>query len=417
MIIEVIEDYTLHLLISVLLFCVPLRHKKPFIGRLVISTIAYVLFGAGIIFYIIRVAAGGIINTFLGYCSILTVLVVAYIYTIVICDVGVWDSLVVVANAYATQNFIYDVTKLIDIQDNQVIKIVLVIIIQIVCYFLFYNLIAKKISDDGRYDSRPAEAIAYFAVVLSVALILSSITARYEEMTDIGYAFFVMRIYGAACCLFILVWNMFMRRRFTVQRQLDNQMLLWEQQKKQLNFSRGSIELINSKLHDLKHQLENAENSDDPEVIRKSIHNAKELITLYNSTQQTGNPILDTILTEMSMRCEKERVNWSCIADGKSFDAMESTDLYSIVHGLLEIAIDLSVAVEAKERRVLSVTTFVKNQLTIFQCESYYQGTVDKEKELSYIENIIEKYNGSLSVDTSNNIFMCTLVIPFEQKM
>ena len=74
-------------------------------------------------------------------------------------------------------------------------------------------------------------------------------------------------------------------------------------------------------------------------------------------------------------------------------------------------------AVEAKERRVLSVTTFVKNQLTIFQCESYYQGTVDKEKELSYIENIIEKYNGSLSVDTSNNIFMCTLVIPFEQKM
>ena len=153
---------------------------------------------------------------------------------------------------------------------------------------MFYYFISKRASDDGKYDAPWIEAILYLGVVLSITLILSSITANYESTLDMGQAFKLVRFYGDVCCLFILIWNTTMRRRYSVQRKLDNQTMLWEQQNK---------------------------------------------------------------------------------------------------------------------------------QLTIFQCESYYETLISQKEELQYIQSIIEKYDGSLSIDTSTNIFMCTVIIPFNQKM
>lgn len=413
---NLIEEFVFHLLIAGIIFIIPLMHRSRFFLRFIILTVLYSICSIVIDYFVVD-TFDGISNRIYGYSFIAIVLVMLFIYIILLCDIGFWDALVVLANAYATQNFIYDLSKIIDINENEPWKIILVIMLHVGIYVACYLLISKKASDDGKYNASWIEAILYFAVVLSITLILSSITANYESTLDMGEAFKLMRFYGAACCLFILIWNTTMRRRYSVQRKLDNQTMLWEQQNKQLNFSRGSIELINTKLHDLKHQLENAENSDNPEVIRQSLHNARELITLYNSTQQTGNAVLDTILTEMSMRCEKDRINWSCIADGKGFENIEPTDLYSIVHGLLDNAISLSEKVTVSEKRVLSVTTFVKKQLTIFQCESYYETLINQKEQLQYIQSIIEKYDGSLSIDTSNNIFMSTVIIPFNQKM
>lgn len=416
MIVDLIEEFIFHLLISGIIFIIPLIHRSRFILRFIVATTLYFIFSIAIDYIVVEIF-DGVSNRIYGYSFIALVLVMLFVYIILLCNISFWDALVVLANAYATQNLIYDLSKIIDAKENQPLKITFTIILQLGIYIIFYFLISKRASDGGKYDAPWTEAVLYFAVVVSVTLILSSITAYYETPLEMAQAFKIMRFYGAACCFFILIWNTTMQRRYSVQRKLDNQTMLWEQQNKQLNFSRGSIELINTKLHDLKHQLEKAENTDDPEIVRTSIHNAKELITLYNSTQNTGNAILDTILTEISMRCERNRINWSCIADGKGFESLENTDLYSIIHGLLDIAISLSEKVATSERRVLSVTTFVKKRLTIFQCESYYETLIDQKDELQYIQNIIEKYDGSLSVDTSNNIFMCTVVVPNNQKM
>lgn len=44
----------------------------------------------------------------------------------------------------------------------------------------------------------------------------------------------------------------------------------------------------------------------------------QKALTIYDSMFQTGNQILDTILTEKKLYCEYNKINMTCIAEGKT---------------------------------------------------------------------------------------------------
>lgn len=41
---------------------------------------------------------------------------------------------------------------------------------------------------------------------------------------------------------------------------------------------------------------------------------------IYDSIIKTGNPVLDTVLTEKSLICEANQINMICMADGEKMD-------------------------------------------------------------------------------------------------
>lgn len=79
------------------------------------------------------------------------------------------------------------------------------------------------------------------------------------------------------------------------------------------------MELINIKCHDLKHWFQRLQGLSGS-AYEKEAKEIQKALTIYDSMFQTGNQILDTILTEKKLYCEYNKINMTCIAEGEKLD-------------------------------------------------------------------------------------------------
>ena len=102
------------------------------------------------------------------------------------------------------------------------------------------------------------------------------------------------------CVLVLSVGFSFGRIHMLNQEKEIIEQLLYER-KRQYELSKENIDVINSKCHDLKHQI-------------------KEAIEIYDSVLNMGNEVVDTILSGKSLNCEKRNIRLSCICDASHLD-------------------------------------------------------------------------------------------------
>ena len=93
----------------------------------------------------------------------------------------------------------------------------------------------------------------------------------------------------------------------SVQNVLQNQYVQYKQ-------SRESIDLINYKYHDLKHQIAVLRSETDPEKRNEFLNHMEDEIRQYEAQNKTGNKVLDTVLTSKSLYCAKHGITFTCVA-------------------------------------------------------------------------------------------------------
>lgn len=191
--------------------------------------------------------------------------------------------------------------------------------------------------------------------------------------------------------------------------------------------SEESVELINRKYHDLKHQIA---------VLRSEVTSGKNLkyldrveqeIRAYEAENKTGNRVLDTILTSKSLHCQQNGIQLTCVADGALLDFMDVMDLSALFGNALDNAIEgVSLLPDTSQRLIhLSVARqkgFVSIRLEnrckeSLQVEKGLPRTTKREKGLhgyglKSIQATVEKYGGSVTVHTANGWFELRILIP-----
>ena len=205
-----------------------------------------------------------------------------------------------------------------------------------------------------------------------------------------------------------------------VQNVLQNQYVQYKQ-------SRESIELINYKYHDLKHQIAFLRSENDPEKRNEFLNRMEDEIKQYEAQNKTGNKVLDTVLTAKSMYCAKHGITFTCVADGTLLDFMDTMDICSIFGNALDNAIECEKKIEDKEKRLIHVTVSKQKKFLILRFENYYEEklqykegkliTTKKEKGfhgygIKSIRYTVNKYDGAVSIDTDNNWFDMKILIP-----
>ena len=98
--------------------------------------------------------------------------------------------------------------------------------------------------------------------------------------------------------------------------------------------------LINHKCHDLKHQISAMRAITSPEEREKYLREVEDSVQIYDAIVQTGNEVLDTVLTEKSLFCAANNIKINCIVDGRQMDIFEPVDLYTIFGNALDNAIE-----------------------------------------------------------------------------
>jgi len=202
----------------------------------------------------------------------------------------------------------------------------------------------------------------------------------------------------------------------------------WEEDRKQYQMQRENVDMINVKIHDLKHAISDLRN--EGTLTDGMLTRLEESADIYQSVVQTGNEVLDVILSSCSLRCQKAKIQLTCMADGKELSFMDSVDLYSLFGNLLDNAFEYESSIPDPAKRFISLTVRRKGGILSIHEENHYEGnqtlspmlkTTKKDKEshgfgTKSMRSIAEKYKGTITFLIADHMFQVDCQIPVLEK-
>lgn len=214
-------------------------------------------------------------------------------------------------------------------------------------------------------------------------------------------------------------------------RELDAIQNILQNQYAQYRQSRESIEVINHKYHDLKHQI--AVLRAEPDAQRRSdyLDGMEEEIRDYEAQNKTGNSVLDTVLTGKSLYCARHGVELTCVADGARLGFMDVMDLCTIFGNILDNAIECELRVEEREKRLIHLAVYAKKDFLVIRCENYCPEAlefqdglpVSTKPEGAYhgygiksVRRAAGKYGGAVTVHNGEEWFEIKVVVPLKNE-
>ena len=272
--------------------------------------------------------------------------------------------------------------------------------------FILYKMLHMHLPKDGKMGISFKEYASGFLI------------ANIRTLVDLG-GIAILYAHLIQCC------ELRVRKELeAVQNVLQNQYVQYKQ-------SRESIELINYKYHDLKHQIAVLRSEEDPKKREEFLNRMEDGIRQYEAQNKTGNKVLDTVLTTKSLYCTKHGITFTCVADGTLLDFMDVMDICSIFGNALDNAIECELKIPDKEKRLIHVTVSKQKMFLILRFENYCEETLQyqegalvttkKEKEfhgygLKSIQYTANKYEGAVSMNVEDNWFELKVLIPMGQK-
>ena len=296
-------------------------------------------------------------------------------------------------------------------------------------FFLLWKLLQQHLPKDGKlnisfkeYFSAAVIVIAVFAVS-NLSFVSNADTFANGYALEIGQIRTIVDLGGIA----VLYAHLIQCGELRVRRELEAVQNVLQNQYVQYKQSRESIDLINYKYHDLKHQIAVLRSETDPEKRNEFLNHMEDEIRQYEAQNKTGNKVLDTVLTSKSLYCAKHGITFTCVADGTLLDFMDIMDICSIFGNALDNAIECELKIADKEKRLIHVTVSQQKNFLILR---YYEGslkvkegrflTTKKEKEfhgygIKSIRYTVNKYDGAVSIDTKENWFDLKILIPMKK--
>ena len=218
------------------------------------------------------------------------------------------------------------------------------------------------------------------------------------------------------CSVFILVSQF----ALLVQRNLEDELKIISQLRRkdrdQYQIASETIDQINQKCHDMRHQIRTIGRS--ARVTPETLDEMEQTIDIYDSMAHTGCRALDIILTEKSLNCQKNNIVIHCIADGRKLSFLQDVDIYSLFGNLLDNAIHAVQDLE-KEQRVINLTVKLHGELLSINSYNRYVGEMVMRDGVPVtsgdphhhgfgtksIVAIVRKYGGTVSFQAKGGMF------------
>lgn len=176
-----------------------------------------------------------------------------------------------------------------------------------------------------------------------------------------------------------------------------------------------SIELINHKCHDLRHQIRAAKRNG--EIDANFIDDVVKSIDIYDRRVDTGNKELDMLLMDFNFRANSQNIKTTIVADGSAVSFLERQDLISLFSNMLENALNHVKLIENEEERYVSLKIYKKDGFVFVDCENPFSPELDdapKDKRyhgfgIPSMKRIAKKYDGAITMSSKDGLFSLTV--------
>lgn len=204
-----------------------------------------------------------------------------------------------------------------------------------------------------------------------------------------------------------------------------------EMQYQNYRLSQESIDMVNRKYHDLKHQIQLLKEESGTPKAEKYLAQMEHEIKIYEGQNKTGNRVLDTVLTSKGTYCQMHDIELKCIVDGENLDFMEDMDISALFGNMLDNAIECEEKLADKEKRMIRLYVAREKQFLRIRIENYCEEkpafrngmpvTTKKDKRfhgfgMKSMQKTVEKYGGSVVAGLADNWFELKILIPLQGK-
>ena len=357
--------------------------------------------------------------------SLLFLLISAYVfcYQLFCYECTPREALYSTATAHAAQNIVFNVDwillSLLGLEEGSPENFPIAMGLMLLFYALLYLVYRKWMAD------REGHTLPKGPVLINAVMILLLVDVYNSPIDLNGRAFQTFFTCIVADVIGILMQlSLIIQTSLSLENDIVRELLAAEQKKQRM--TQENIELINHKCHDLKHQIHALKHMSDETERSAYVKQVEQAVLFYESAQKTGNETLDLILMDKLLYCQAHDISLTCVCDGSLLDGIDTLDLYALFGNALDNAIE-SVSREKKENRVISFRVGTFGGFLSIHFENYLghevklvDGLPDTTKQnrgfhgfgVRSIRHIVEKYKGTLSIRTDQNLFRMDILIP-----
>lgn len=197
---------------------------------------------------------------------------------------------------------------------------------------------------------------------------------------------------------------------------------LWRQDRAQFESVKANMDVINMKCHDLKHILDRIEDK----LTGEEAASLREAIQFYDANIKTGNEVLDVVLCEKAMTCQKSGISFSCMADGEKLDFLTPVQTYTLFGNIIDNAVE-AVKPLPLEERVISLSCWEEKDSLVVEESNYFSGRLELDHGLpatskgdssrhgfgtKSIQYIAAQCGGTMDIKVVDNMFFLTVRFP-----
>ena len=318
-------------------------------------------------------------------------------------------------------------SSIVDLSNLTVIdcfKALVYLDIYLFVYWLSYILLGKRLVSDGQVVLKNVQTLFLSALILIVDIVLNAFIVYGAEQVK-NYNL-IACIYNVLCCVLVLYVQFTLVKVKESERETESLRQMLHQVKAQYAEKKENIELINLKVHDLKHQISMFAHNGGMDA--ETVADINRMISIYDAEVETGLEALDVVLTEKSLFCKKNGIRFSTMADCTSLQFMKESDMYVLFGNAVDNAIEAVMKIDDEDKRYIGLSVYARGGLVSINVNNYFRGevvigdnglpvTTKRSKDyhgfgLKSICMIVDKYKGDVSVRTENNVFNLNIVLP-----
>lgn len=206
---------------------------------------------------------------------------------------------------------------------------------------------------------------------------------------------------------------------YTMKKLLDDQF-------EKYYITKKNRDLINKKHHDLRNFIEVIKADVNYKYKQELVENLEKTIGNISVNYNTGNEVLDVMLHSKEKDLKDLSVKFTSVIDGKLISFIDVIDIVSIFGNLLDNAIESLKLVEDSDKRLLKLAIFKEGSFVVIKMENYFENKLrfdgsdlltTKKNNLYHgyglknVKEAIEKYGGTLTINTKRNWFSVLIII------
>lgn len=237
-------------------------------------------------------------------------------------------------------------------------------------YIIYFYIERGNVPSDRNLNVSTREMISVIATGIG-AFIMSNISfintrTPFSATENMLYVRTLVDFGG----MLMLMTEMGRRNELSLKKESNEINQLFQRQYEQYKLAVDNSEALRKEMHDMKHYVMALKNEDDPERRAEVLEDMEQAIAVQEAFMNTGNKVLDVVLTTKSLQCQKKKIALNAMVDGDLLADIHVKDICSLFGNILDNAIEATQQIEDEEKRLITLSVRKRNQFIIVECEN-----------------------------------------------